>query len=121
MSESKKDSKEEIIKDSMLKVVKGSEAVAAQAVDSAASVLKFGLEKADDLSAKAGDILLNTARRAVNAGVIVGNDVREATEKMVRGSIKAAVAIGDDLKEVAGSAMKKKAPAVKPKEEEKSG
>jgi len=121
MSENKKDGTEEIIKDSVLKVVKGSEAVAAQAVDSAASVLKFGLEKADDLSAKAGDILLNTARRTVNAGVIVGSDVREATEKMVRGTIEVASKIGGDLKEAAGSAMKKKAPPVKPKEEPKSG
>jgi hypothetical protein len=120
MSEGKKGGKEDVIKDSMLKIVRGSEAVAAQAVDSAASVLKLGLEKADDLSAKAGDILLNTARRTINAGVIVGNDVREATEKMVKETIKTASEIGDDLKEAAVSATKKNVPAVKPKEEAKS-
>ena len=120
MSENKKGGKEEIIKDSMLKVVKGSEAIALQAVDSAASVLRVGLEKTEDLSAKAGDILLNTARRTINAGVIVGNDVREATEKMVKETIKTASEIGDDLKEAAVSATKKNVPSVKPKEEEKS-
>lgn len=76
--------KEDVIKDSVVKLIKGSEAVALQAVDSTASVLKAGLTSAEDLTVKAGDMLLNTARRTINAGAIVGKDVREATKSVLK-------------------------------------
>ena len=57
MSETEK-KKDEIIKDGLSKAIKNSEAIAVQAVDSAAKVLKVGLDNAEDLTAKAGDILL---------------------------------------------------------------
>jgi hypothetical protein len=111
-------SKKEIIRDGMIKMIKGSEAVATQAVDSTASVLRVGLANAEDLSAKASDILLNTARRAISAGTIVGNDVRDATKDMVKGAIHAASEIGSELKESASTAIQSKRPATKPKKEE---
>ena len=110
MSKIEEGKREDIIKDSMLKIIKGSEAIAMQAVDSASAVLKTGLDNAENLTVKASDILLNTARRAVSAGSTVGNDVREATTKMVKGAIRAASEVGGELKGVVGSA------AGKPKE-----
>jgi hypothetical protein len=112
--------KEEIIKDSMLKIIKGSEAIALQAVDSTAEVLKEGLANAEDLSAKASDILLNVARRAISAGSTVGDDVRAATKNMVSETIRVASEIGDELKGAVGTTVQGKAPARKSKEEAKS-
>ena len=112
--------KEGIIKNSMLKIIKGSEAIVLQAVDSAATVLGTGLASAEGLSAKASDILLNTTRRAISAGSTVGDDVREATKDMVRGTIRVASEIGSELKGAVGTTVEWKAPARKSKEEAKS-
>jgi hypothetical protein len=49
-------------------------------------VLKAGLDNAEDLTAKVGDILMNTARRTIKAGTVVGNDVREATKRILKGA-----------------------------------
>jgi hypothetical protein len=117
MPENKKGGKEEAVRDGMIKLVKGSEFVAMQAVDSAASVLKFGLEKMEDLNAKASDVMLNKARRTINAGVIVGSDVCEATEKIAKETIRTASKIGSDLKEAAVCARKKSVAAEKKEEE----
>lgn len=108
--------REEIIKDSMLKVIKVSEAVALQAVESASAVLKAGLANAEDLTVKASDILLNTARKAVGAGSIVGSDACEATKNMVKGTIRAASEIGGELKEIASAAVQGSPTAEKPEE-----
>lgn len=112
--------KEEIIKDSMLKIIKGSEAIALQAVDSAAAVLKAGLANVEDLGVKTSDILLNTTRRAISAGNIVGSDVCEATKNMVKGTMRAASEIGSELKGSASAVVQSKAPAEKSKEEAES-
>lgn len=100
--------KEEIIKDSILKIIKGSEVVAIQAVDSAAVVLKAGLTSAEDLSVKASDILLNTARRTINAGSIVGSDARATAKNMLKGAIYAASEVGGELKGIIRAAGKSK-------------
>ena len=90
--------KGDFIKDSMVKVIKGSEAVAVQAVASTKAVLKVGLTGAEELGAQAGDLMLNTARRAINAGNIIGGDLFEATKTMVKGTVKAASEIGSEIK-----------------------
>ena len=90
--------KGDFIKDSMIKVIKGSEAIAVQAVDSTKTVLKAGLTGAEELSAQAGDLMLNAARRAINAGNIIGGDLFEATRNMVEGTVKAASEIGSEIK-----------------------
>jgi|GEM_PF-3570970 len=120
MAKIEEGSKEEIIKDSMLKIIKGSEAIALQAVNSTAEVLKEGLASAEDLSAKASDILLNMARRAISAGSAVGDDVREATKNMVSGTIRVASEIGSELKGAVSTAVEIKAPGRKSKEEARS-
>jgi hypothetical protein len=112
--------REEIIKDSMLKIIKGSEAIALQAVDSAAAVLKAGLTSAEDLGAKASDILLNATRRVINAGNVVGGDVCEATKSMVKGTMRAASEIGSELKETVSTAIERKASAGKSEEKAES-
>ena len=111
--------KEDIIKDSMVKIIKGSESVATQAVNSAAAVLKASLDNAEALSVRASDILLNTARRAVNAGNIVGNDICEATKNMVKGTARTASEIGSEIKGTVSTTVQSKTPAEK--SEEKAG
>jgi hypothetical protein len=105
---------EDIIKDNMLKIIKGSEAIALQAVDSATEVLKEGLTNAEVLGTKASDIMLNTARRTISAGNALGDDVREATKNAIKGTIRAASEIGDEVKGIVSAA------SGKPKEEAKS-
>ena len=78
------DEKEDVIRDSVSRVIKGSGDAAIQAVDMATMVMKAGLNSAEELTIKASDILLNTARRAISAGNIVAGDVREVTTKMVK-------------------------------------
>ena len=119
MSETEK-KKDEIIKDGVSRAIKNSEIIAVQAVDSAAKVLKVGLDNAEELTAKAGDILLNTARKAINAGNIVAGDVREATRNMAKGSIDAASEIGGEVKKMASGVIGKSATAEKPEKEAKS-
>ena len=116
MSETGKSKKDEIIKDSLSRVIKGSEEIAIQAVDSAANVLKAGLDNAEGLTIKAGDILLNTARRAVNAGSVVASDVREVTREVVKGTIQTASEIGDEVKATASKAAGKGASTGKAEE-----
>lgn len=99
--------KEEIIKEGVLRIIKSSEAVALQAVNSATTVLEAGLANAEDLTVKASDILLNMARRAINAGSIVGGDAREAVKNMTKGTIRTASEISSELKEVISVAAKK--------------
>jgi len=111
MSEVEKGGKEEIIKDGMLKIVAGSESVAVHAVNSAAAVLRVGLNNAEDLSVRAGDILLNTARKAISSGSIIGNDVREATKNIVKESIRATSEIGNEVKNVVSTAVRKETSA----------
>lgn len=112
--------KEEIIKDSMTRIIKGSEAVAIQAVDSAAEILKAGLDKAETLSMRASDILLSTARRTISAGSILGNDARAAAKNMVKGTIQAASEIGGELKGIVSGAVKSSKSAGKSEEGTKS-
>ena len=107
--------KEDFIKDTVTKVIKGSEAVAVQAVDSTRVVLKAGLTSAEELSAMAGDLLLNTTRRAISAGNIIGGDLREVTENMVKSTVRIASEIGGEIKESAGKAATRK-PDVEAKE-----
>ena len=90
--------KEDFIRDSMIKIIKGSEAVAVQAVDSTRAILKTGLASAEELSAMAGDLLLNTTRRAINAGSIIGGDLRDVTESVVKGTVRSASEIGGEVK-----------------------
>ena len=120
MSKIEEGMKKDIIKDGMLKIIKDSETVALQAVESAATVLKAGLTDAEDLSVKTSGILLNTARRTLNAGSTVGNDFCEATKNMVKGTINVASEIGGELKGVASAAVQGKTPKEKKEEEAKS-
>ena len=111
MSETGKEKKGEVIKDGVSKVIKGSEEIAIQLVDSAASVLKAGLDNAEGLTIKAGDILLNTARRAINAGSVVAGDVREVTKEVVKGKSQTASDIDDKAKTSAKDAPTEEAKA----------
>ena len=120
MSETEKGKKDDIIKDSVSRLMKGSESAAMQAVDSATTVLKAGLNSAEELTTRASDILLNTTRRAVNAGNIVASDVREATKNMVKGTIQAASEIGGEVKEMASGAVGKGATTAKSEGKAKS-
>jgi len=105
MSEEEKKKKEDFVKSNMLKMVGLSEAIALQAVNSAAVVIRTGLDNAENLSMRAGDIALNTARRTVNAGSIISEDVRGLTENIVRGSIRAALGIGGEIKGAVSAAV----------------
>ncbi len=107
MAEAEKGRKEDTIRDGVSRLIKDSEAAAIQVVDSAATVLKAGLDNAEELSTRAGDLLLNTARRAINAGNIVASDAREVTKSMVKGTIQAASEIGEEVKEMASGALGK--------------
>lgn len=113
MSEVKEEKKEEIIKDGMLKLIKDSEAVALQAVDSAALVLKSGLDNAEALSVKVSDLLLDTTRRALSVGSLVGSDVCEVAKGMVKGTIHTASEVGSELKEFTCATIHGKTPAGK--------
>ena len=120
MAEAGKEGKEEVIRDGVSKVIKGSGDAAIQAVDMATMVMKAGLNSAEELTIKASDILLNTARRAVDAGNVIASDVREVTKNMVKETLQAASEIGGEVKEVASDAIGKGAAAEKPKKEAKT-
>ncbi len=98
--------KGDFIRDSVIKVIKGSEAVAVQAVDSTKTVLKAGLTGVEELGAQAGDLMLNAARRAINAGNIIGGDLFEATKTMVKGTVQAASEIRSETTEAKTSSRK---------------
>jgi len=89
---------EGIIKDTASKVIKDTELIALQVVDSATTVIKAGIVNAEDISIKINDVLLNTARRAINSSSIIGIDVREATENMTKNVIHSAKEIKQELK-----------------------
>ena len=108
--------KEDFIRDSIIKIIKGSEAVAVQAVDSTRAILKTGLAGAEELSVMAGDLLLNATRRAINAGSVIGNDLRNVTGSMVKGTVRAASEIGSEMKHSVGKTAAGK-PGEKAKQE----
>ena len=87
-----------VIKDSVVGIIKFSESVALQAVDSATVVLKAGLDNAEALSARANDLVLNTIRRGIGAGSTIGDDVREIVKSKIKGTIQAASEISGTLK-----------------------
>lgn len=120
MAEAEKRRKEDTIKDGVSRLIKDSEAAAVQAVDSAATVLRAGLDNAEELSTRASDLLLNTARKAISAGNIVAGDVREVTKNMVKGTIQAASEIGEEVKEMASGAVGKGTTTAKSEEKAKS-
>lgn len=113
------DEKKDVIGDSVSRAIKGSGDAAIQAVDMATMVMKAGLNSAEELTIKASDILLNTARRAIDAGNIVAGDVREVTTKMVKETLQAASEIGGEVKEAASDAIGKSSATEKPEKEAK--
>jgi hypothetical protein len=112
--------KEDVIKDSVLKIIKGSETIATQTVNSTAAVLKASLDNAEALGVRASDILLSTARRAIDAGNVIGSDIREATKSMVKGTIQTASDIGNEIKGSASTSVQGRTPAEEPEEKVKS-
>lgn len=113
MSKIEEMKKEGIIKDTVFKIIKDSEDIAVQTVNSTSAVMKAGLASAEDISIRVSDILLNTARRIVSVGTIVGHDVREAAKNMAKGTIHTALEIGSELKVAANTATKGAASAEK--------
>ena len=109
--------KEDIIRDSVSRVIRDSGDAAIQAVDVATTVMKAGLNSAEELTIKASDILLNTARRAIDAGNIVAGDIREVTTKMVKETLQVASEIGGEVKEAANDAIGKSSVTEKPEKE----
>jgi hypothetical protein len=93
---------EEIITDKASKVIKSTESIALQVVDSAAVVMKAGLANMEDIGIRLNDMFLNTARRAINAGSTIGNDVRD----VAKGAIHIAVDVGSELKDATKAAVK---------------
>ena len=75
--------KDERIKDGMVKIVRNTETVALQAVSSAGTVIEAGLSTAERLGGKANSILLGAARRTIEAGRIVGDDIRQSAKHAV--------------------------------------
>ncbi len=117
MSEVERVEKEEIIKDSMLKAIKGSEAVALQAVDSTATVIRAGLTNTANLSMMASDILLNTARKAIEAGSVIGRDICGATMNIAEDTMHAASELSGELKKSVSATVQGKTQARKPEVE----
>jgi hypothetical protein len=91
MTKIEEEMKGDFIRDTMLRIIRGSETVALQAVDSAATVMKAGLDNAEQISIKTNEVALNAARRCVKAGTVVGNDINNAVVDMAKGAIKNAV------------------------------
>ena len=98
MSVVEKTGKNERIKDGMIKIVKNSETVALQAVTSAGTVMEAGLSTAERLGEKTSNILLGAARRTIEAGKIVGDDVRKSAKHAVRDTIQTVADIGSTVK-----------------------
>ena len=120
MSKSEEEKKEGIVKDRVIKAVKGSESVTLQAIDSAAAIARAGLDNAEDLSIRAGDVLLNATRRAINAGNNIGSDIRKVTKNMVKETIQATSEIRDELKKGAKIPAGKDIPAEESGDQAKS-
>ena len=111
--------KQDIIKDNMLKIIRGTEAITLQAVDSAASVLKAGLSSAEEVGTRAGGMLLDATRRTINAGSIVGSDICEAAKNIVKRTIKDASEIEREIESELKNSVSSK-PAGKPEKQAKS-
>lgn len=78
----------EIIKDRIIGIVKFSENVAIQAIESAKTVINFGLESADAINDKANTVILNSFRKTLGTGNILGNEARESFKNMVKDTIR---------------------------------
>ena len=107
MPEGGKTKRNDIVKDGVSRIIKDSEEVAVQAVNSAASVLKVGLDNAEELSIRAGDILLNAARRTIEAGNTLADDVHAATKNVVKNTVQTASEVGSEVGKMAGGVIKK--------------
>jgi len=97
--------KDDRIKDGMIKIVKNSETVALEAVSSAGTVIEAGLSTAERLGGKASNVLLGAARRTIEAGRIVGDDIRESAKHAVRDTIQSVADIGSTVKNPSGVAV----------------
>ena len=97
--------KDERIKEGMIKIVKNTETVALQAVDSAGTVIAAGLSTAERLGEKTSDILLVAARRTIEAGKIVGEDMRKSAKYAVKDTIQTVADIGSAVRNPAGAAV----------------
>ncbi len=77
-----------IIKDSLIGIVKFSENVAIQAIESTKTVINFGLESADAINDKANTVILNSFRKTLDTGNILGSEARESLKNMVKDTIR---------------------------------
>lgn len=77
-----------IIKDGIIGIVKFSENVAIQAIESAKTVITAGLESANAINDKANAVILNSFRKTLDTGNILGSETRESLKNMVKDTIR---------------------------------
>lgn len=80
--------KPDTLKNGVFEAIKFSESVALEAINSATTVARAGLESVESIADKSRDVILNTTLKTISAGNIVANDVRNVTTAMVKETIQ---------------------------------
>lgn len=86
-----------IIKDSILGIVKFSENVAIQSIESAKTVINAGLESAEAINDKANTIILNSFRKTLETRNIICKEAGESLKNIIGDTIKNAKEIFESL------------------------
>lgn len=77
-----------IIKDGILGIVKFSENVAIQSIESAKTVITAGLESVEAINDKANTVILNSFRKALETRSLICKETGESLKNMIEDTIK---------------------------------
>lgn len=88
---------ENSIKESIFGFVKFSESVALQIIESTTTVLKACLDSADSIGDRASGMIASLARKAIDSGNSIENELSDITKNAVKSKIQSAAEIRDFL------------------------
>ncbi len=86
-----------VIKDGILGIVKFSESIAIQSIESARTVITAGLESVEAISDKANVVILNSTRKALETRSVICKEAGESVKNIIEDTIKNAKEIFESL------------------------
>lgn len=92
--------KANLIKDKIIGLVKFSEDIALQVIDSTATVAKAGFEAIQAVSDKANTVILDIAKKSIGTGITLNEEMREAVKTIIKSRVNEAVQISNKLRDL---------------------
>lgn len=92
--------KANLLKDKIIGIVKFSEDIALQVIDSTATVAKAGFEAVQAVSDKANTVVLDIAKKSIGTGITLNEEVRGAVKTIIRSSLSEVFQVSNKLRDL---------------------